>query len=94
MSYVIPQWRLGDRLRRAREEAGLEQAELAERLGISKAAVSAYEKGRRTPRDFIRFVKRWADETEVPWQWLADDDFVSSLWITDSPGLPVLARTA
>ena len=32
-----------------RREAGLTQAELAERLGISKSAVSMYERGNREP---------------------------------------------
>lgn len=37
-----------------REQRGLNQAQLAEKLGISPSAVSAYEQGRRMPRDEIR----------------------------------------
>lgn len=44
-----PEWRLGDRLRRAREYAGLEQRELADRAGISQATISAAETGRQRP---------------------------------------------
>ena len=40
---------IGREIRRAREEAGLTQAELAERAGTSQAALSAYENGRKQP---------------------------------------------
>ena len=36
-------------LRRARSVAGLTQAELAERVGVTQSVVSAYESGRRDP---------------------------------------------
>ena len=36
-------------VRRARREAGLSQAELAQRANTSQAAVSAYESGKRSP---------------------------------------------
>lgn len=36
-------------IRRAREQAGLTQAELAARAGTSQAALSAYENGRKQP---------------------------------------------
>ena len=39
--------RLGERIRRARMEAGLSQEELAERVGSSQDAVSNYERGTR-----------------------------------------------
>lgn len=38
---------IGYRIAIAREEAGLNQKELAERLGISQATLSNYEKGKR-----------------------------------------------
>jgi transcriptional regulator with XRE-family HTH domain len=36
-------------IRRAREEAGLSQSELAQRAGTSQAAISVYESGRKKP---------------------------------------------
>lgn len=39
---------------RLREERGMTQAELAEKLGISPSAMSAYEQGARVPRDEIK----------------------------------------
>lgn len=50
----VPQWSIAYRLLMAREHAGLTQAELAERTGISRRTISTYEdrdyEGRRTPR--------------------------------------------
>lgn len=40
---------IGERLKRLRQERGLTQAELAERLGVSPSAVGMYEQGRREP---------------------------------------------
>ncbi|HAJ60403.1 MAG TPA: hypothetical protein DCP31_14985, partial [Cyanobacteria bacterium UBA8543] len=39
--------RLGDRLRLAREQTGMSQTEAAQALGITSAALSQYEKGKR-----------------------------------------------
>jgi transcriptional regulator with XRE-family HTH domain len=45
----VPQWTLGDRMRKAREHAGLKQAELAEEIGIGRSSVVNYESGRAVP---------------------------------------------
>lgn len=42
---MIPQWTVHDRCRKARESAELDQAELAERMEVSRATVSNYETG-------------------------------------------------
>ena len=39
----------GTLLRRARQDAGLSQAELAARAGVTQSVISAYESGRRQP---------------------------------------------
>lgn len=67
-----PEWRLGDRIRRAREYAGLEQRELADRAGISQATISAAETGRAKPhRSTLTLI---AAATGVSFEWLADDE--------------------
>lgn len=40
---------LGDNIRRKREEYELDQKELAERVGVSKGAMSGYESGFKVP---------------------------------------------
>lgn len=66
----IPEWTLGDRLRKAREDAGMDQAALAEALGVSRATISNHEVGigkRGTSRMMIR---AWALATGVPAEWI------------------------
>lgn len=64
----VPQWSLGDRLRKARESAGLNQAELAERLGVARMTVSRSESGSTEPMRVV--VRAWALATGVPLMWL------------------------
>ena len=40
---------LGDRIARLRKAAGMNQAELAEKIGVSTSAIGMYEQGRREP---------------------------------------------
>lgn len=65
---MIPTWTLADRLRKAREHAGLEQAELAERMGVGRNTVSNYERAAHEPREIV--LRAWAAATGVPLEWL------------------------
>ena len=40
---------MGDKIKNLREKAGMSQTELADKLGLSKSVISAYEKGVRNP---------------------------------------------
>lgn len=64
----VPEWTLGDRLRKAREVAGLSQQQLATELGVARRTISAYEVGERTPRAVV--VRAWAIRCSVPENWL------------------------
>lgn len=44
---------VGKRLRAAREAAGMTQAEVAKRLGVSESSIRLYELGKRQPNDEI-----------------------------------------
>ena len=68
-----PHWTLGDRLRKAREFAGLEQGELAARIGISRSTVSNYELGRGQRPPKLIVLRAWAHESGVPFDWLVED---------------------
>lgn len=67
-AWHVPEWTMGDRLRKAREDAGLSQAQLAAAIGISRNTVSNAELGDRTPLTIT--LRAWADVTGVPLQWL------------------------
>lgn len=64
----VPQWTLGDRLRKAREEAGYTQRELAAAIGISRNSVVNYEVGATEPKRLA--IQAWARLTGVPSEWL------------------------
>lgn len=69
----VPAWTLADRLRKAREAAGLEQLDLARRTSISRATISAAENGHRVPtRGFVRL---WAEACGVELAWLEGEPF-------------------
>jgi len=65
---TVPSWTLTDRLRKARESAGLDQRAFAERIGVSRSSITNYETGHTHPRDSI--LKLWALGTGVPLEWI------------------------
>ena len=65
---VVPEWTLGDRLRKARERTGLGQKEFAEQLGVSRNTVSNAENGSVDVRRIT--VNAWSVATDVSIDWL------------------------
>ncbi len=65
---AIPAFTVADRLRKAREFVGLDQAELAADIDVSRATIGNYETGRVKPRVIV--MKAWALRTGVPLGWL------------------------
>lgn len=61
---------IGERIRQARKRAGLNQSELAERLGVTQPAVANWESGVHDPRRVV--LARLADALSTPLDWLAD----------------------
>ena len=83
-----PSWTFGERLRKARREVGLNQADMAKRLGVKTATLGAWETGRNKP-DVATLAPRLEDVTGIPRVWFLgwDDgpqpdpgDFVTSLY--------------
>ena len=64
----VPEWTIGDRLRKARESAGLDQPELAGIIGVSRKTISNAEVGRHGVRRIV--VNAWSLATGVPVSWL------------------------
>ncbi|HXR41759.1 MAG TPA: helix-turn-helix transcriptional regulator [Acidothermaceae bacterium] len=65
---VIPEWTMGDRLRKAREHAGLQQQELADEVGISRNSISSYELDHTKPQRPTLLL--WALRCGVPLEWI------------------------
>ena len=68
----IPEWTVSDRLRKAREFAGIDQFELARRAGLGRNTISNYERGAVTPRRANMLA--WAMATGVPIAWLENGE--------------------
>ncbi|MBN9326555.1 helix-turn-helix transcriptional regulator [Cellulomonas sp. 73-145] len=64
----IPEWTLADRLRKAREAAGISTADFATDLGVSRNTITNYERGHVSPRRGA--LRLWALRTGVPLVWL------------------------
>ena len=65
---TVPRFTLGHRLALARENAGMEQSEIADVIGTSRATVSNYERGVSIPGKLV--INAWAVTTNVPVEWL------------------------
>lgn len=63
----VPSFTLADRLRKARQLTGMEQAEFAAKAGMSRSSVANYEQGLTTPRAL--YLRAWAEVSNVPIEW-------------------------
>ena len=69
----LPTWTLGDRLRKARDHAGLSVQEMADDLGVSRTTISKYEHDATGKRGVPRMaILRYADVSGVPVEWIED----------------------
>ncbi|WP_083777907.1 helix-turn-helix domain-containing protein [Segniliparus rotundus] len=82
-SGAIPEINLPQRLRLAREYAGLNQGELAEHIGVSIRSVNNSEAGKSVPRPVL--LKAWALATGVRLSWIETGSTPASPDGPDSP---------
>lgn len=68
----VPQWSLSDRVRKAREVAGMKQAELAETIGMARTSLARIEQGKVEPRRTSLIAIAFA--TRVPLEWLENGE--------------------
>lgn len=66
-SGLIPEFQLHHRARLARESAGLQQKELAEITGLSRAALVNIEAGRAKPRKASLVLIAFATGVDLQW---------------------------
>lgn len=64
----IPQWTLGDRLRKARATTGLNTRDFADRIGVSQPTVTNAENDKSKVRRIT--LNAWSLATGVPVEWL------------------------
>ena len=64
---LVPHWTISDRIRKAREVAGLRQPELAEAIGVSRATLANTEQGTRDPRRGELIAIAFATGTDFRW---------------------------
>lgn len=69
---TVPEWTVGDRLRKARETAGLTQQELAAEIGVSHRSITNYESDRSSPKRPV--LVTWAMRTGVDLSWILQQD--------------------
>lgn len=69
-SSVIPEWSLGDRLRKIRRLSGHSQAEFAALLDENQKTYAAWELDTSVPRNVVTISKRVEVATGVPAAWL------------------------
>lgn len=62
-------------LRERRQKAGMTQAQLAARIGITQQTLSKHERGIRSPGHF-KTIRRYERELETPAQALFPDIFI------------------
>ena len=67
-SATVPQWTTGDRMRKAREHAGLKQSELAAEIGIGRTSVTHYETSQKDAPRLVLIA--WAFRCGVSFEWL------------------------
>lgn len=65
----VPQWDLGDRMRKALKHAGISVEEIADYLGVTRGTVSTWVNGRIVPS--VQTLRLWAMQTGVDYEWLA-----------------------
>lgn len=68
---VVPEFTMGDRLRKARELTGLDRKQFAETIGIHRDSVAKYEAEGCTRKPVL---ESWARHTHVRIEWLENGD--------------------
>ena len=81
---TVPTWTLGDRLRKARELAGISSNDMAVQFSRSRAAISGWENDHHRPT--LLCLRQWAEITGVSLAWLrgeSEQATTSSPWTPD-----------
>lgn len=86
---TTPKWTTGDRLRKAREHAGITVADMAATLGVTRNTITNYEHDRTSVT--VDALRRYAAATGVDAAWLLapeDDEIKNRCFSQDQLSLP------
>lgn len=64
---VVPVWTVSDRVRKAREYAGMDQTELASAVGMSRGGIARIEQGKGEPRRTTLIAVAFATGVSLEW---------------------------
>ena len=67
--YVYPTWTFGDRVRKARDKAGMNQRDFAAAIGVAEGSIATWETDRSKPRDIVSVARRIEMLTRIPAAW-------------------------
>lgn len=79
---TIHEWTFGDRLRRIRRDAGLDQRAMASRLGVSNMRYANWETDYNKPRDVLDIAATLEREFRVPQWWVLGIPSATGQYIT------------
>jgi transcriptional regulator with XRE-family HTH domain len=68
-SACVPEWTFGDRIRKARITAGMDQRQFAAAIDAKPGSVAQWETDRARPRDVVAVAKRIEVLTRIPAGW-------------------------
>ena len=69
-TWSVPEFTIADRLRKARELTGLDQAQFAEEIGVSARSVGNYESDKYRSKRKRLVLRAWALRCGVPVEWI------------------------
>ena len=72
--FVYPTWSFGDRIRKARDIADLNQHDFAAAIGVPDGSLANWETDRSKPRDIVAVAKRVEMLTRIPAAWMLGVD--------------------
>ena len=67
--FVYPAWSFGDRIRKARDVAGMNQHDFAAAIDVKDGSLANWETDRSKPRDVVAVAKRIEMLTRIPAGW-------------------------
>jgi transcriptional regulator with XRE-family HTH domain len=86
---IVPEWTVGERMKKARTTAGLTVEFMAEQFGVKVPTIRSWEQSVRAPRQLLDRLREWARVTGVSYVWLLGAEYA-----VITPTLRLITTTA